>query len=94
MTAAKTGPGRPTLGHEGHLGRSDRCAACTIRRWREARGLTQAAAAHMVPSGTRRHSDPRTWQRWERAESPVPLLVLRLLEMLDQMGPPPAGRRG
>jgi len=86
------GPGRHSLGHEGHAGRADRCDACRLRRWREARGLTQAEAAHLIPSRRSLHTTSRTWLRWERAEVPVPILVLRLLESLDQ-APPRSERR-
>jgi hypothetical protein len=75
-------PGRPSLGHAGHRGRADRCDACRLRAWRQARGLTQAKAAAMIPSGARYSTGLRTYHAWERGDAPVPVLVLRLLEML------------
>lgn len=36
----------------------------------------------MIPSGRSSETTSRTWQRWERAEFPVPLIVLRYLEAL------------
>jgi len=75
------GRGRPSLGHEGHPGRMERCIPCRLRRWREGRKLTQAEAAQAIPSSSGRgsHTTARTYQRWERGEVPVPALVLRFL---------------
>lgn len=74
--------GRPSLGHEGHPGRPDRCDACRLRKWREARGLTQAEAAHLIPGGRSKHTPLRTYHRWERGDVGVPAIVVAFLETL------------
>jgi len=95
-TKKTRGPGRPSIGHEGHPGRADRCAACQLRRWREARGLTQAEAANMIPSGRNYHTPLRTYTSWERAEVSVPVHVLLYVAQLDGAGSarPSTGRQG
>lgn len=48
-----------------------------LRRWRKAKGFTQADAAYWAGV------DLRTWGRWERGERKVPAMLARLTRLTD-----------